>query len=99
MSQAPSREPTRLADYRPPAYLTPTIELDFVLEPEATLVTARQRFRQEFAELAGHLLDEDRDQWLTPALIGSASRTGRYEEQALKRVWHYVARFGRAPEA
>jgi hypothetical protein len=27
-------------------------------------------------------------------LHGDASRTGRYDEQALKRVWHYVARFG-----
>jgi hypothetical protein len=33
--------------------------------------------------------------WLTPRVIGEAFRTGRYDEQALKRVWHYVARFGR----
>lgn len=31
---------------------------------------------------------------LDPRVIGDASRTGRYDEQALKRVWHYVARFG-----
>ncbi len=31
---------------------------------------------------------------LDPRIIGDASRTGRYDEQALKRVWHYVARFG-----
>lgn len=35
-----------------------------------------------------------RDGYLTPRLIGDAARTGRYDEQALKRVWHYVARFG-----
>lgn len=46
MSLAPTREPTLLQDYRPPAYLTPTVDLDFVLEPEATLVTARQRFER-----------------------------------------------------
>ena len=46
MSQAPTREPVLLQDYRPPAFLTPTIELEFVLEPEATLVTARQRFER-----------------------------------------------------
>ena len=46
MSQAPTREPILLQDYRPPAFLTPEIELDFVLEPEATLVTARQRFER-----------------------------------------------------
>ena len=27
-------------------------------------------------------------------MIGDASRSGRHDEQALKRVWHYVARFG-----
>jgi Protein of unknown function (DUF3626) len=38
-----------------------------------------------------------RDGHLDPAVIGDASRTGRYDEQSLKRVWHYVARFG-SPE-
>lgn len=32
--------------------------------------------------------------WLDPAVIGAAVRTGRYDPQSLKRVWHYVARFG-----
>ena len=40
MSQAQSRQPVLLRDYRPPAFLTPSIELEFVLEPDATLVTA-----------------------------------------------------------
>ena len=31
---------------------------------------------------------------LTPRLLGDASRTRTHDEQALKRVWHYVARFG-----
>ncbi|MDV3219834.1 DUF3626 domain-containing protein [Intrasporangium sp.] len=31
---------------------------------------------------------------LTPRVVGDASRTGRHDEQALKRVWHYLARFG-----
>jgi Protein of unknown function (DUF3626) len=31
---------------------------------------------------------------LDPRVIGAAARTGRYDEQALKRVWHYVASFG-----
>jgi hypothetical protein len=35
-----------------------------------------------------------RDGLLDPAVIGDASRSGRYDEQALKRIWHYVARFG-----
>ncbi|EAP97771.1 hypothetical protein JNB_19913 [Janibacter sp. HTCC2649] len=35
-----------------------------------------------------------RDGQLDPSVIGEASRTGRYDEQSLKRVWHYLARFG-----
>jgi hypothetical protein len=31
---------------------------------------------------------------LDPGIIGDASRVGHHDEQALKRVWHYVARFG-----
>jgi hypothetical protein len=46
---------------------------------------------QAFAELAVSLA---RNGHLDPGLIGDASRSGRYDEQALKRVWHYVARFG-----
>jgi hypothetical protein len=38
-----------------------------------------------------------RDGLLDPGVIGDASRTGAHDEQALKRVWHYVARFG-SPE-
>lgn len=34
---------------------------------------------------------------LDARIIGDAARAGRYDEQALKRVWHYVARFG-SPE-
>jgi hypothetical protein len=44
-----------------------------------------------FAELGVSLA---RNGHLDPGLIGDASRTGRYDEQALKRVWHYLARFG-----
>ena len=35
-----------------------------------------------------------RDGCLDTALIGDASRAGRYDEQSLKRVRHYLARFG-----
>jgi hypothetical protein len=31
---------------------------------------------------------------LDARIIGDAARSGRYDAQALKRVWHYVARFG-----
>lgn len=45
----------------------------------------------EFVELGEHLAERG---WLTPRVIGDAARTGRYEPQSLKRVWHYLARFG-----
>lgn len=32
---------------------------------------------------------------LTPAVIGDAARSGEYDPQALKKVWHCLARFGR----
>jgi Protein of unknown function (DUF3626) len=47
----------------------------------------------EFVDLG---LSLARDGRLDPGVIGDASRTSRYDEQALKRVWHYVARFGTA---
>ncbi|MFR9770916.1 DUF3626 domain-containing protein [Nocardia sp. SC052] len=31
---------------------------------------------------------------LDPRIIGDAARTGRYDPQDLKKVWHYLARFG-----
>ena len=33
---------------------------------------------------------------LTPDLIGRAARSGQHDLQVLKRVWHYLARFGRS---
>lgn len=35
------------------------------------------------------------DDVLTPRLLGAAARTGRYDEQSLKKVWHHLASFGR----
>ncbi|HEV7976407.1 DUF3626 domain-containing protein [Amycolatopsis sp.] len=45
----------------------------------------------EYVELGATLA---RDGHLDPEILGDASRTGRHDEQALKRVWHYLARFG-----
>jgi len=39
-----------------------------------------------------------RDGWLDPRTLGDAARSGRHDEQALKRLWHCLARFG-APVA
>lgn len=32
---------------------------------------------------------------LNPHILGKAAASKKYDEQALKRVWHYIARFGR----
>ncbi|ADD40976.1 DUF3626 domain-containing protein [Stackebrandtia nassauensis] len=34
---------------------------------------------------------------LDPGIIGDAARSGRFDPQAVKRVWHYLARFGNRP--
>jgi hypothetical protein len=60
----------------------------------ATLLRNAEYRGPEFARLGTSLAG---DGLLTPRLIGDASRTGRHDAQALKRVWHYVARFG-SPE-
>ncbi|WP_327263216.1 DUF3626 domain-containing protein [Streptomyces sp. NBC_01232] len=46
---------------------------------------------QEYVDLGAEIAVEGR---LTPYILGEAARTGRYDEQALKRVWHCLARFG-----
>jgi hypothetical protein len=34
------------------------------------------------------------DGWLTAAVVGDAARSGQHDPQALKKVWHCLARFG-----
>jgi hypothetical protein len=46
---------------------------------------------QEYVDLARSLGDV-----LTPDVLGDAARSGDHDPQSVKRVWHYVARFGRA---
>ncbi|MEV7585504.1 DUF3626 domain-containing protein [Streptomyces erythrochromogenes] len=46
---------------------------------------------QEYVDLGAEIAVAGR---LTPYVLGEAARTGRHDEQALKRVWHYLARFG-----
>ncbi|MFE5725092.1 DUF3626 domain-containing protein [Streptomyces erythrochromogenes] len=46
---------------------------------------------QEYVDLGVEIAVAGR---LTPFVLGEAARTGRHDEQALKRVWHYLARFG-----
>lgn len=59
------------------------------------VIRAHPSYRgQEFVDLA---LAVARGGELTPAVIGDAARSGLHDEQALKRVWHYLARFGEPP--
>lgn len=43
----------------------------------------------EYVELAQSMASV-----ITPDVLGQAARSGKYDGQALKRVWHYLARFG-----
>lgn len=49
---------------------------------------------REFVEVAREIAPGG---LLTPRVIGEAAATGKHDPRALKRVWHYVARFG-APQ-
>ncbi|NGO06845.1 DUF3626 domain-containing protein [Streptomyces sp. HC44] len=44
-----------------------------------------------YVELGARIAEDGR---LDPRIIGDAARTGRYELQDLKKVWHCLARFG-----
>lgn len=46
---------------------------------------------QEYVDLGAEIAVDGR---LDPRIIGDAARTGRYDPQALKKVWHCLARFG-----
>ncbi|MFI0192991.1 DUF3626 domain-containing protein [Streptomyces sp. NPDC017082] len=46
---------------------------------------------QEYVDLGAEIAV---DGWLDPQTIGDAAHTGRYDPQALKKVWHCLARFG-----
>jgi len=61
-----------------------------------TLTTAelRRHPRYRGPEYVALGLSLARDGRIDPRIIGDAARAGQHDEQALKRVWHYVARFG-----
>ncbi|MEU8890073.1 DUF3626 domain-containing protein [Streptomyces sp. NPDC048442] len=46
---------------------------------------------QEYVDLGAEIAEAGH---LDPRIVGDAARTGRYDPQALKKVWHYLARFG-----
>ncbi|MEB8340338.1 DUF3626 domain-containing protein [Streptomyces endophyticus] len=46
---------------------------------------------QEYVDLGARIAI---DGALDPRIVGDAARTGLYDPQAVKKVWHYLARFG-----
>ncbi|MFB7996626.1 DUF3626 domain-containing protein [Streptomyces sp. NPDC056002] len=50
---------------------------------------------QEYVELAARIAVGG---MLDPRIVGDAARAGRHDPQSVKKVWHYLARFG-APRA
>jgi hypothetical protein len=68
------------------------IEWHLGFEAQTTDILANAGYRgDEYAALCAAL---SRDGKLDAAMIGRASRSGKFDEQSLKRTWHYVARFG-----
>ncbi|WP_445079032.1 DUF3626 domain-containing protein [Streptomyces hayashii] len=51
---------------------------------------------QEYVDLATQIAV---DGVLDPRIVGNAARADRYDPQAVKKVWHYLARFGAPPKA
>jgi hypothetical protein len=51
---------------------------------------------QEYVDLGARIAVGGR---LDPRIVGDAVRTGRYDPQAVKKVWHCLARFGAPPQA
>ena len=71
---------TRLADYRPPAFLVDTVALEFALDPHATVVRSRLALRRNLAA-GGHgaLRLDGADQPVRAiALDGTALEAGRW---------------------
>ncbi|MFF7209562.1 DUF3626 domain-containing protein [Streptomyces sp. NPDC008238] len=50
---------------------------------------------QEYVDLGAAIAV---DGALDPRVVGAAAATGRHDPQALKKVWHCLARFGTAPD-
>jgi hypothetical protein len=54
---------------------------------------------EEYPEFRGNKIVElgrriAKDGWISPRIIGQAVNEGAYESRDLKKVWHYLARFG-----
>ena len=78
-----ARSPTRLADYRPPAWRISEVELQFDLDPAATLVHTRLNLYPDPAQVVSDLRLEGCDlQLLSIALDGEPLPNSRYQVDA-----------------
>ncbi|MDB5452591.1 MAG: pepN, partial [Caulobacteraceae bacterium] len=68
----------KLADYRPPAFLIDTVDLDFQLEPNATRVTCRLAVRRNGAHAEPLVLDGVRLKLVSVAVDGGARAADAY---------------------
>jgi aminopeptidase N len=76
---AATTQTTYLKNYQPPAYLVTTLELEFDLEPEATIVTATGRYQRNPQGPAGDLtLFGEELELLALELDGTPLATDRY---------------------
>ncbi len=71
-------QPIRLADYKPPAFLVETIDMDFALEPGATRVSARLAIKRNGEHAEPLVLDGMRLKLVSLALDGQALDPARY---------------------
>ncbi|MDE2320095.1 MAG: aminopeptidase N, partial [Rhodospirillales bacterium] len=76
-AQITPRNPVKLADYRPPAFLVEHVALEFELDPQATIVKARLKLRRN---APGPLrLDGRKLELLSISLNGEALGDNRYD--------------------
>src|SRR5882762_9560603 len=69
----------RLEDYRVPDYLAETVDLDFMLVPEATRVRARTAFVPNPKGVAGAALELDADELVLVSIALDGGSLGAHE--------------------
>ena len=84
----------RREDYAPPSYLADTIELEFDLDPERTLVTATTRFRRNPDGSGGFALDGDALELVEIAIDGRLLHGDEYScNPRLLQIKHVPEQF------
>ncbi|MEE2690742.1 MAG: aminopeptidase N [Pseudomonadota bacterium] len=79
MDSAPEPQPTRLSDYRPPAYLIDRVRLDVSLDPKRTTVKARLDMRRGAAgEGEALVLNGEHIELVSLKMDGQPVDAGRY---------------------